>query len=229
MQFSTVATVAAFAGIANAQYNSTTTATTTENQTTLVTITSCEENVCHETLSPALVSTATVTVDNAITFYTTWCPLSEEHKTSVATTAPSSSPVAPQHNTTTTSTIKENKTTLVTITSCEENVCHETLSPALVSTSTATVNNEVTVYTTWCPLSEEHKTSVSSATPVTSAETATKKTPEATTTTHKTSETTTAKKTSETTTAKVSSYTGAAAQALPAAGALVAGVAALLL
>lgn len=93
MQFSTVATVAAVAAVANAQYNSTVTATATENLTTLVTITSCEDHICKETVSPALVSTATVTVDNVVTQYTTWCPISTEVKTSANTTtaAPSSS------------------------------------------------------------------------------------------------------------------------------------------
>ncbi|CAL9732796.1 covalently-linked cell wall protein 12 [Monosporozyma unispora] len=76
MQFSTVATVVAVAAVANAQFNSTATATTTENQTTLVTITDCEDHVCKETVSPALVSTATVTENNIVTKYTTWCPIS---------------------------------------------------------------------------------------------------------------------------------------------------------
>lgn len=91
MQFSTVATVAAVAAVANAQYNSTVTATTTENQTTLVTITSCEHNACKETVSPALVSTATVTVDDVVTKYTTWCPLTAEHKASANSTTEAAS------------------------------------------------------------------------------------------------------------------------------------------
>ncbi|KAK5773695.1 Ccw12p PWA37_004978 [Arxiozyma heterogenica] len=87
MQFSTVATVAAVAAVANAQYNSTVTSTATENLTTLVTITSCEDHICKETVSPALVSTATVTVDNVVTQYTTWCPLSAAANTTVATSS----------------------------------------------------------------------------------------------------------------------------------------------
>lgn len=73
MQFSTVATFAAVAAVASAQ--NITTATATENATTLVTVTSCSEDKCHESVSPALVSTATVTVNDVITEYTTWCPL----------------------------------------------------------------------------------------------------------------------------------------------------------
>nr|CAA88216.1 unknown [Saccharomyces cerevisiae]CAI6411235.1 CBM_HP1_G0008360.mRNA.1.CDS.1 [Saccharomyces cerevisiae] len=66
MQFSTVASIAAIAAVASAASNITT-ATVTEESTTLVTITSCEDHVCSETVSPALVSTATVTVNDVIT------------------------------------------------------------------------------------------------------------------------------------------------------------------
>lgn len=103
-----------------------------------------------------------------------------------------------------TSTVSQNTTTLVTITSCEDNACHLTTSPALVSIATVTVEGTVTEYTTYCPL-----TSTS------------------------TFQNTTILPTSLTTTkgnATVSSeFTNAAAKALPAAGALIAGAAALLL
>ncbi|CAL9738285.1 covalently-linked cell wall protein 12 [Monosporozyma servazzii] len=88
MQFSTVATVAAVAAVANAQYNSTVTATSVENKTTLVTITDCENHVCKETVSPAIVSTATVTENNIVTKYTTWCPITAANETVVHTQAP---------------------------------------------------------------------------------------------------------------------------------------------
>ena len=81
MQFSTVLSVAAIASVATAASNITT-ATATEKTTTLVTITSCEDHVCQETVSPALISTATVTVNDVITEYTTWCPI-EAAETSV--------------------------------------------------------------------------------------------------------------------------------------------------
>ncbi|CAI4055449.1 hypothetical protein N7582_000337 [Saccharomyces uvarum] len=74
MQYSTIASIAAIAAVASAASN-VTTATVSEESTTLVTITSCEDHVCSETVSPALVSTATVTVNDVITQYTTWCPL----------------------------------------------------------------------------------------------------------------------------------------------------------
>ncbi|CCC69329.1 hypothetical protein NCAS_0C03390 [Naumovozyma castellii] len=100
MQFSTVATIATVAAVASAAAN-VTTATTHKDVTTLVTITDCENHVCKETVSPALVSTATVTVNNEVTEYTTYCPLS-------TTAAPAknvtSSAAAPAKNTTTTAT-----------------------------------------------------------------------------------------------------------------------------
>mgnify|MGYP003365380105 CR=1 FL=1 len=87
MQFSTVASIAAIASVASAAAN-VTTATATQKTTTLVTITSCEDHVCQETVSPALVSTATVTVNDVITEYTTWCPIPTEAPVSKNTTAP---------------------------------------------------------------------------------------------------------------------------------------------
>ncbi|CCF56593.1 hypothetical protein KAFR_0B02970 [Kazachstania africana CBS 2517] len=104
----------------------------------------------------------------------------------------------------TTATATEESTTLVTITSCEDHKCAETVSPALVSTATVTVNDVVTEYTTWCPLSS---TAAANATSTKAA----------------------ANSTAASTTKSVTSYTGAAVKALPAAGALVAGAAALLL
>ena len=94
MQFSTIASLAAIASVASAASN-VTTATATEKTTTLVTITSCEDHVWAETVSPALISTATVTINDIITEYTTWCPIeasesAAENKTksAVSTAAP---------------------------------------------------------------------------------------------------------------------------------------------
>ncbi|XBW36336.1 hypothetical protein QEN19_001916 [Hanseniaspora menglaensis] len=104
-----------------------------------------------------------------------------------------------------TSTVSENTTTLVTITSCEDNACHLTTSAALVSIATVTIEGTVTEYTTYCPLT-------------------------ATTSANTTVVPTVVPTTSATKNSTVSSeYTGAAAKALPAAGALIAGAAALLL
>ncbi|CAI4891907.1 AHL_G0036280.mRNA.1.CDS.1 [Saccharomyces cerevisiae] len=89
--------------------------------------------------------------------------------------------------------------------------CILCLRSTLVSTATVTVDDVITQYTTWCPLTTEApKNGTSTAAPVTSTE-APKNT------------------TSAAPTHSVTSYTGAAAKALPAAGALLAGAAALLL
>ncbi|CAI4613940.1 BFH_collapsed_G0036530.mRNA.1.CDS.1 [Saccharomyces cerevisiae] len=99
MQFSTVASIAAVAAVASAAAN-VTTATVSQESTTLVTITSCEDHVCSETVSPALVSTATVTVDDVITQYTTWCPLTTEApKNGTSTAAPVTPTEAPKNTT----------------------------------------------------------------------------------------------------------------------------------
>ncbi|CCH60890.1 hypothetical protein TBLA_0D03920 [Henningerozyma blattae CBS 6284] len=106
MQFSTVASVAAVAAVASAASN-VTTMTATQESTTLVTITSCEDHRCVETTSDAIVSIATVTVDNVITSYTTWCPI----ETTAAPTA--NNTVAPAPSTSS----KNNGSTTTTI--CE--------------------------------------------------------------------------------------------------------------
>lgn len=157
MQFSTLATIASVAAVANAHYNSTTTATATEDKTTLITITSCKDNACKETVSPALVSTATVTINSIVTEYTTWCPLTAEAYIASHASGHNATHVPATH---------------VPGTHAPATHVPGTHAPATHATSTKAV---------------------------------------------------------ESSTAEVSFYTGAAAQVLPAAGALVAGVAALLL
>ncbi|CAD6469106.1 CBK_G0016800.mRNA.1.CDS.1 [Saccharomyces cerevisiae] len=106
-------------------------ATEKREQTTFVTITSCGSNICSKTVSPALISTSTTTVKGVATEYTTWCPISSSKST--------------------------RQTTLVTVTSCESGICSETASPAIISTATTTINDAVTVYTTWCSLTANDK------------------------------------------------------------------------
>ncbi|CAI4520303.1 BHH_G0025500.mRNA.1.CDS.1 [Saccharomyces cerevisiae] len=134
------------------------TTTKTSEQTTLVTVTSCESHVCTESISPAIVSTATVTVSGVTTEYTTWCPISttETTKQTKGTTEQ------------TTETTKQ--TTVVTISSCESDVCSKTASPAIVSTSTATINGVTTEYTTWCPNSTTESRQQTTLVTVTSCE-----------------------------------------------------------
>ncbi|CAI4432436.1 CQS_1a_G0015520.mRNA.1.CDS.1 [Saccharomyces cerevisiae] len=106
-------------------------ATEKREQTTFVTITSCGSNICSKTVSPALISTSTTTVKGVATEYTTWCPISSSKST--------------------------RQTTLVTVTSCKSGICSETASPAIISTATTTINDAVTVYTTWCSLTANDK------------------------------------------------------------------------
>ncbi|CAY81177.1 Flo10p [Saccharomyces cerevisiae EC1118] len=114
-------------------YRMTSETPSTNEQTTLITVSSCESNSCSNTVSSAVVSTATTTINGITTEYTTWCPLSATELTTVSKLE------------------SEEKTTLITVTSCESGVCSETASPAIVSTATATVNDVVTVYSTWSP------------------------------------------------------------------------------
>ncbi|EGA59854.1 Flo5p, partial [Saccharomyces cerevisiae FostersB] len=134
------------------------TTTKTSEQTTLVTVTSCESHVCTESISSAIVSTATVTVSGVTTEYTTWCPISttETTKQTKGTTEQ------------TTETTKQ--TTVVTISSCESDICSKTASPAIVSTSTATINDVTTEYTTWCPISTTESKQQTTLVTVTSCE-----------------------------------------------------------
>ncbi|CAI4060779.1 uncharacterized protein SKDI_06G0150 [Saccharomyces kudriavzevii IFO 1802] len=106
-------------------------------QTTIVTVTSCESEICSETVSPVIISTARTTVNGITSEYTTWCPIS--------TAEPSQQTVA------------------VTVTSCESGVCSETASPAIVSTATTTINDVVKVYTTWCPITANEESAKISA------------------------------------------------------------------
>lgn len=100
------------------------TATSTGHVT--VTITSCSDNKCTEI--PAIETMTTETVDDVVTSYTTYCPLSELE------------------------TETETSHTTVTITSCEDDKCTEI--PAVETMTTETVEGVVTSYTTYCPLSE---------------------------------------------------------------------------
>ncbi|CAI4241229.1 AMM_1a_G0000960.mRNA.1.CDS.1 [Saccharomyces cerevisiae] len=134
------------------------TTTKTSEQTTLVTVTSCESHVCTESISSAIVSTATVTVSGVTTEYTTWCPISTTETTRQT------------KGTTEQTTETTKQTTVVTISSCESDICSKTASPAIVSTSTATINGVTTEYTTWCPISTTESKQQTTLVTVTSCE-----------------------------------------------------------
>ncbi|EGW32377.1 uncharacterized protein SPAPADRAFT_61454 [Spathaspora passalidarum NRRL Y-27907] len=80
MQYKLLATAALASTVAAASSGvpANSTETVTDLSTTLVTITHCEENKCSATVSPALKSVATVTVQGVETVYTTYCPLTSE-------------------------------------------------------------------------------------------------------------------------------------------------------
>lgn len=107
--------------------------TVTNKHTTVMTITSCSDNKCSETEVPATEVVTTVTSEGIVTAYTTVCPLTEEGTT----------------------TETEYSTTVMTITSCADNKCHETVVPAKETVTTETVEGVETIYTTVCPLSDE--------------------------------------------------------------------------
>ncbi|ODQ56858.1 hypothetical protein WICANDRAFT_98115 [Wickerhamomyces anomalus NRRL Y-366-8] len=65
-------TSAKFSGYTN---GTTSTAIVSHGSTTLITVTSCDENKCTEIPSTAQVSIATTTINGVVTSYTTYCPL----------------------------------------------------------------------------------------------------------------------------------------------------------
>ncbi|CAI7035738.1 BBT_collapsed_G0000840.mRNA.1.CDS.1 [Saccharomyces cerevisiae] len=148
------------------------TTTKTSEQTTLVTVTSCESHVCTESISSAIVSTATVTVSGVTTEYTTWCPISttEITKQTTETTKQTTETTKQTKGTTEQTTETTKQTTVVTISSCESDICSKTASPAIVSTSTATINDVTTEYTTWCPISTTESKQQTTLVTVTSCE-----------------------------------------------------------
>ncbi|CAI5053885.1 ATV_HP_G0024030.mRNA.1.CDS.1 [Saccharomyces cerevisiae] len=141
------------------------TTTKTSEQTTLVTVTSCESHVCTESISSAIVSTATVIVSGVTTEYTTWCPISTTEITKQTTETTKQTTETTEQTTETTK-----RTTVVTISSCESDICSKTASPAIVSTSTATINDVTTEYTTWCPISTTESKQQTTLVTVTSCE-----------------------------------------------------------
>ena len=98
--------------------------TVTADVTSVITITSCHEDLCHKTTVEATLSATTKTVSGIETIYTTYCPLS-----SVET---------PESTKVITTTDHEGKPTTVT---------------AVPVLTTETVGGTVTEYVTYCPVS----------------------------------------------------------------------------
>ncbi|WEJ96990.1 hypothetical protein PSN45_004536 [Yamadazyma tenuis] len=110
------------------------TSTVTDAETTVITITSCSANKCSTTAVPAVATVTTVTIDDEVTSYTTYCPLTAEEAAA--------------------DTVTDIETTVITITSCVDNKC----STSAVTTGLTTVTEEETIYTTYCPLTAEEST-----------------------------------------------------------------------
>ena len=106
--------------------------TVTEDLTTVVTITSCHDDLCHLTTVPGTQTVTTATVHGVETIYTTYCPLSDVE------------------------TVESTK--VITITSCHDNACHTSAVEATPAWTTETVGGTVTEYITYCPLTAGGKT-----------------------------------------------------------------------
>ncbi|KAG5419674.1 hypothetical protein I9W82_001554 [Candida metapsilosis] len=122
MQYSKVAILSAVAGSAVASYNS----TVTDIATTVVTITSCEENKCTE----VPVTTGLTTVTDVDTIYTTYCPLS-------TTEAPSSAPASSAPA----SSAAESKSTVAAESSAPASSAAESKSTVAAESSSAAVSS----------------------------------------------------------------------------------------
>ncbi|CDK28090.1 unnamed protein product [Kuraishia capsulata CBS 1993] len=132
--------------------SSTITVVTTETpSTTIVTITSCPGGACSEITVPTGVTTVTETAPGGVfTTYTTYCPLTGKPHTKTYT--PWVGPTVTDVKTITVTATPAGTTTL-TITSCADGKC--TAGPVTTGYDevTTTIEDIVTVYTTYCPLS----------------------------------------------------------------------------
>jgi hypothetical protein len=106
------------------------TVTEDDVKTTVITVTSCEEDKCSEAAVTTGVTVVTSTINGAETEYTTYCPLT--------TVKPS--------------------TTVITITSCEEDKCSTGKVTTGLTTVTSVNEGKTTTYTTYCPIETETET-----------------------------------------------------------------------
>lgn len=90
------------------------TVTLTNTESTLLTITSCSDHVCHESTVPATLGPVTTTVEGVETIYTTYCPVTTE---TPATVAPVTSTVTPVTTTVTPVTTTITPATVAPVTS----------------------------------------------------------------------------------------------------------------
>lgn len=116
--------------------------TSTIIQTTYVTRTSCSDGKCSTSAVPTGLTTGTSTVNGVETLYTTYCPLSSAAAEKTSSGSSSKTP-------------KSNSSTLITVTSCDQQNCATSSYHTGVTQYTTTVHGLETVFTTYCPLSTE--------------------------------------------------------------------------
>ncbi|KAH3687311.1 hypothetical protein WICPIJ_001694, partial [Wickerhamomyces pijperi] len=144
---------------------STSTATATAQESTTITITSCFDNACIQTPVVTGVTVVTTTIHGVQTIYTTYCPL-----TATTLTGATGSEVQPP--TTSTATVYNPETTVVTITSCSHDACSTFPVTTGVTVITSTSAGETTTYTSYIPLTITEATGSEIQPPTTSTATA---------------------------------------------------------
>ncbi|RCK54425.1 hypothetical protein Cantr_04373 [Candida viswanathii] len=112
--------------------------TVTNEETAIITVTSCHNDICEGTTVSATLGPVTTTVGGTTTIYTTYCPIS-----SYESVEPSK---------------------VITITTCTHDSCHETTVEATPSTTTGSLHGIVTEYVTYCPITTGGKTDTTTGT-----------------------------------------------------------------
>ena len=113
------------------------TTTKTDISTTVITVTSCDDKKCTVTPVTTGVTVITITTDEVVTEFTTYCPLPSSTGNDITTTKTDIS------------------TTVITVTSCDDKKC--TVTPVTTGLTVITVTSDevITAYTTYCPLPSE--------------------------------------------------------------------------
>lgn len=141
--------------------------TVTSEHATVMTVTSCEQDKCATSEVPATTTVCPTTVNGVETEYTTVCPLTES-----SSEVPSSSPSsvepessvysAPTSSKVPESTVTDEHTTVVTVTSCDHDKCATSEVPGKETVTTVTTDGVETEYTTVCPVDDVTTTPASS-------------------------------------------------------------------
>ncbi|ODV71441.1 uncharacterized protein CYBJADRAFT_192017 [Cyberlindnera jadinii NRRL Y-1542] len=108
----------------------TSTSTIEDISTTVITVTSCDEDVCITTGVTTGVVIITITENGIVSSYTTYCPTTTEF---------------------------DLRTTVITVTSCEEDICTKIPVTTGITTITTTENGKLATYTTFCEVPQTPK------------------------------------------------------------------------